>query len=82
MLASISNASKLIGVSISTLRRWEKSGHIAPVARTVGGHRRYSIAHLRESFGLLRAPESKLVIGYARVSSSDQRDDLERQKKD
>lgn len=37
---SISEAAKILGVSIPTLRRWDKSGKF-PSLRTLGGHRRY-----------------------------------------
>ena len=40
-LLSISEASKKLGVSIGTLREWEREGQITP-ERTPGKHRRYS----------------------------------------
>ncbi len=57
-----------------TLRRWEHEGK-----RTPGGRRRYDLARLRpEQF---HAPEAaRRTVAYARVSSHDQKDDLERQK--
>ncbi|MCY7334789.1 MAG: helix-turn-helix domain-containing protein, partial [Chamaesiphon sp.] len=42
---SISEAAKLKGVSVSTLRRWETDGKLVP-ERTLSGHRRYEIAQL------------------------------------
>jgi excisionase family DNA binding protein len=36
-------AARLIGVSVDTLRRWEKAGKITST-RTAGGHRRYDLA--------------------------------------
>ncbi|WP_410471703.1 helix-turn-helix domain-containing protein [Faucicola mancuniensis] len=39
-LISINEASKQLGVSISTLRRWDKSGMLV-AQRTPKGHRRY-----------------------------------------
>ncbi|WP_410471903.1 helix-turn-helix domain-containing protein [Faucicola mancuniensis] len=39
-LISINEASKQLGVSISTLRRWGKSGMLV-AQRTPKGHRRY-----------------------------------------
>jgi len=39
-MIDINNASKLISVSKSTLRRWEKEGKIKSY-RTPGNHRRY-----------------------------------------
>ena len=45
---SLQEASALLGVTTSTLRRWGDSGRV-PMKRTLGGHRRFSrnaIAHL------------------------------------
>ncbi len=78
-LVGIGEAAKALGVSISTLRRWEASGKLV-AEHTAGGHRRYDLAKLRPV--LFRAePEADLrTVAYARVSSHDQKDDLERQK--
>ncbi|MEG4918199.1 IS607 family transposase [Microcoleus sp. B7-D4] len=71
---TITEAAKLKGVSASTLRRWEAEGKLIP-ERTANGHRRYDLAHL---LGL--KPNGALTIAYARVSSHNQKDDLDRQK--
>jgi putative resolvase len=78
-IVGISEAAEALGVAISTLRRWEASGKMV-AEHTVGGHRRYDLAKLRPE--LFRAAEAaqRKTIGYARVSSPDQKDDLERQK--
>jgi len=77
-LVSINKAAKILGVSISTLRRWEWEGKITS-ERTTGKHRRYDLAKLKpESFRL--SPDRRKTIAYARVSSRDQKKDLERQK--
>ncbi len=47
MYASIGQAAEIIGVSISTLRRWENEGSLFADFRTNGGHRRYSINKIR-----------------------------------
>ena len=44
-LVKISDAASILGVSIDTLRRWEKIGKIRPV-RTPGGTRLYSIEEI------------------------------------
>ena len=80
MNVSIGQASTMIGVSISTLRQWDREGKLIPDFRTFGGHRRYSILKLREQFNLVSSKQDRLVTAYARVSSSDQKDDLVRQK--
>jgi putative resolvase len=81
MFVSIGEASTLIGVAVSTLRRWEKEARLHPSFRTKGNHRRYSINEIQESF-LLQSSSKKTRqnICYARVSSHDQKEDLERQK--
>lgn len=63
-------ASETLGISISTLRRWDKNGNIKSI-KTPGGHRRFSIQEYEH--------KKKPTICYARVSSYSQRDDLERQ---
>jgi predicted site-specific integrase-resolvase len=75
---SISVAATALGVSTSTLRRWEATGRLTP-ARTEGGQRRYDLAALRP--GLAHGADvPRKTLAYARVSSYDQRADLERQK--
>lgn len=71
---SISEAAKIKGVSVSTLRRWESEGKLIP-ERTASGHRRYELSQL---LGI--KSELSYTIGYCRVSSHDQKKDLERQK--
>lgn len=71
---SISEAAKLKGVSVSTLRRWEAEGKLVP-ERTDSGHRRYELSQL---LGI--KAELSYTIGYCRVSSHDQKEDLLRQK--
>lgn len=71
---TISEAAKLKGVAPSTLRRWEVEGKLIP-ERTQNGHRRYEMAAL---LGI--KAELSYTIGYCRVSSHDQKDDLARQK--
>ncbi len=75
---AIGVASKALGVSIATLRRWEAAGRIV-AERTAGGQRRYDLAALKPE--VFRAePGDRRTIAYARVSSHDQKADLERQK--
>ena len=38
-LLGIREASELLGVSVDTLRRWEREGKLMPDNRTAGGHR-------------------------------------------
>ena len=78
-LATIGEASKVLGVSITTLRRWEKEGRLQPDEITQGGHRRYDLVKLRPELFRLQRSDRK-TVAYARVSSHDQKEDLERQK--
>lgn len=76
-LISIGKAAKALGVSISTLRRWEAEGKII-AERTSSGHRRYDLAKLKpESF--FSEADDRATVAYARVSSHDQKADLKRQ---
>ncbi len=77
-LVSIGEASDVLGVSISTLRRWESVGKLIP-DRTAAGHRRYQLDKIKPGF-LHATGEERRTVAYARVSSHDQKDDLERQK--
>ena len=78
-LLNIGDASKLLGVAESTMRRWEKEGKLIPDERTVGNQRRYRLSSLRPEMGRGIDYDRK-TIAYARVSSQDQKSDLERQK--
>ena len=79
MKLTISEASEFLGVSIPTLRRWETEGRIVS-ERTEGNHRRYDKNMLMSLKSKKGKANEKLTIGYCRVSSSDQKDDLKRQK--
>ena len=48
MYVTIGQASEIIGVSISTLRRWECEGKYTADYRTKGNHRRYCINRLKK----------------------------------
>jgi excisionase family DNA binding protein len=78
-LLSISEAAKVLGVSESTLRRWEREGRLLPDERTEGGQRRYKLSAIRPQITHHSTTERK-TMAYARVSSHDQKADWERQK--
>jgi len=79
-LVSIGRAAKILGVSEVTLRRWDEEGRLVS-NRTEGGHRRYDISKIKsESIHKYDFAENRKTIAYARVSSHDQKEDLERQK--
>ena len=75
----IGEAAVALGVSIQTLRRWEAAGKIA-AEHTPGGHRRYDLAKLRPGQFRAERDATRKTVAYARVSSHDQKADLERQK--
>ncbi|MCC6016367.1 MAG: IS607 family transposase [Desulfurococcaceae archaeon] len=67
-----------LGISYSTLSRWVREGRIR-VVRTAGGKYRVPESEVRRiAEGLPMSKEVRVVI-YARVSSFDQKSDLERQ---
>lgn len=69
----------MLGVSITTLRRWEASGKLVS-EHTAGGHRRYDLNKLRPEQLRTDNQDFRKTVAYARVSSHDQKNDLERQK--
>ncbi len=75
---SIHEFSKIINRTPQTLRTWDKTGRLKPDHLGANGYRYYSDIQLREVLGR-KAPVNKQVIGYCRVSSNKQKDDLERQ---
>ncbi|MBO0612339.1 IS607 family transposase [Thiothrix fructosivorans] len=76
-LITISEAAKRLGISPTTLRRWEESGKLIP-ERTQGNQRRYRLSQIEPATHLRQ--QDRKTLAYARVSSHDQKDDLERQK--
>ena len=71
---------KLIGISSSTLRRWEEEGKLI-ADRTLGNQRLYNENHLRVAMRLKTGKTPNRAIVYCRVSSSNQKDDLTSQVK-
>jgi len=78
-LVGIGEAAQALGVSIATLRRWEAEGRLL-AEHTAGGRRRYDLAKLLPERFWAVQQASRKTIAFARVSSHDQKDDLERQK--
>lgn len=75
---SIGATARALGVSTSTLRRWEAADRPVPI-RTEGGQRRHDQAALRPGH-FHGATVPRRTVAYARVSNYDQRADLESQK--
>lgn len=77
---SIGQFSKLIGKTNQTLRNWDKDGILKPHHVSESGYRYYSQEQLNHFLGLKQEVQlNKKTIGYCRVSSHKQKDDLERQ---
>ena len=73
-LVKIGEAARLLSTDHSTLRKWESTGELLPARKTQGGTRYYDVAELM-GFSNEAAP----TLCYCRVSSHDQKDDLDRQ---
>ena len=70
----IGEAAKLLGVSIQTLRRWERKKNLVPDYKSPGGTRYYCSNKIADQ----KTVEPTLTMAYARVSSHDQKEDLQR----
>lgn len=70
-------ACEWLGVHIKTLQKWDREGKIKCV-RTIGGKRRVPESEIKRILGI-KDKEQRKIIGYVRVSSNTQKDDLERQ---
>ncbi len=75
-LYTVKQASEILGVCRKTIQRWDREGKIK-VIRTPGGRRRIPESEIKRLLGI--KAEDGLIIGYARVSSHTQKDDLQRQ---
>lgn len=78
---SIGEFSNLIGKTEQTLRNWDKKDVLKPHHVTESRYRYYSQQQLNHFLGIKCSTDSinKKIIGYCRVSSQKQKDDLERQ---
>ena len=77
-LYSIGQFAKLIGKTTQTLRDWDKKGVLTPEYITSGKHRMYSEKQLREVLQFSNG-KKRFNVGYTRVSSKKQENDLTRQ---
>lgn len=68
-------AAKILGVHVSSLRRWENEGKLKAI-RTPGGQRRFILEEVEKIGGM---PRTIRTICYGRVSTHSQQDDLQRQ---
>jgi len=78
---TLKKASKILGVSVKTLQRWDKAGKIKCI-RTIGGKRRIPESEIKRILGIKeKENKNRKIIGYARVSSNTQKNDLKTQVK-
>ena len=76
---SSKDVTKILGVTAQTLRNWDRENKLKPAYTKSNGYRYYSEDSIL-AFTQERKRKKELnVIGYARVSSKKQNDDLERQ---
>lgn len=76
---TIHEFSKLVGKTPQTLRNWNKKGLLIPHHTGANGYRYYSHDQLKQVLNIKEDKKSKVIIGYCRVSSYKQKDDLQRQ---
>lgn len=79
-MLSIGKFAKSLGVSIQTLRNWDKEGKLKPTYVTENGYRYYSEDLLNKFRNIKNVNKiKKKNILYARVSAKNQKEDLNRQ---
>ena len=76
---SIGKFSKEIGVSISTLRTWDKTGYLKPAKVLDNGYRYYSDEQINKYLNVDSDIDDRKIVLYARVSAKKQMDDLDKQ---
>ena len=82
-MISISEASKLTGVTVKTLKIWDNEGLLKAKYKTVGGHRRYDSDDIEKYIGNdISKEKERNVFVYCRVSTKKQQEsgNLQRQK--
>lgn len=75
---SIGEFAKEIGKSVQTLRRWDENNFLKCDHKSPSGKRFYRYEQINEYLNHIEK-EDKITIGYCRVSTNKQKDDLERQ---
>ena len=76
---SSKTVTQMLGVSAQTLRNWDKEGKLKPSYVKSNGYRYYSEDSILSYTQERKTKKNLNVVGYARVSSIKQLDDLERQ---
>ena len=76
---SAKEVTKILGVTAQTLRNWDKQNKLKPSYTKSNGYRYYSEESILSYTQERKTKKDINVIGYARVSSKKQEDDLNRQ---
>ena len=76
---SSKTVSQMLGVTAQTLRNWDREGKLKPSYVKSNGYRYYSEDSILSYTQERKTKKNLNIIGYARVSSEKQLDDLERQ---
>ena len=76
---SSKTVTQILGVTAQTLRNWDREGKLKPAYVKSNGYRYYSEESILAYTQERKTKKNLNVIGYARVSSKKQSDDLERQ---
>ncbi len=86
MFISIGKVAIILGVGVSTLRRWDNTGRLQADYKTIGKHRRYELTTIEKFVTNTNQKPTptikntlKTAIVYCRVSGSKQKHDLETQ---
>jgi putative resolvase len=74
---TLSTVSKLLGVTVRSLRKWSDEGKLKTI-RTEGGHRRVAVSEIRRLQGI-QQKERTATLCYCRCSTHKQEENLERQ---
>ena len=79
---SIHKVAVILGVTPQTLRKWDSDSYFVPAQRRGNGYRYYTKQQVEEFSEKLNVVKNQYRknIGYCRVSTSKQKDDLLRQK--
>lgn len=76
---SSKKVTEILGVTAQTLRNWDKEDKLKPAYTKSNGYRYYSEESILTYTKSLNHKKTIHVVGYARVSSKKQEDDLSRQ---
>ena len=77
---SAKTVTQILGVTAQTLRNWDKEGKLKPAYTKSNGYRYYSEEDVLSYTKERNTKKERKLVGYVRVSSKKQEDDLNRQK--